>query len=140
MDFSCQIQILFDKIGDVMEDFLRSMTMKDIGTSLISADQFVTLFNGGETVLLDIRFPFETRLWGMSFAVAIPLNELPDRLAELPRDKTIVCACPLDIRSNIACQFLLQQGFTAKILVGGLLALADRLRGGAANDLKLDRA
>jgi hypothetical protein len=28
-----------------MEDFLRSMTMKDIGTSLISADQFVTLFN-----------------------------------------------------------------------------------------------
>jgi len=31
-----------------MEDFLRSMTMKDIGTSLISADQFVTLFNGGK--------------------------------------------------------------------------------------------
>jgi len=122
-----------------MEDYLRSMTMKDIGASLISADQFVALFNGGETVLLDIRYPFETRLWGMSFAVAIPLNELPDRLAELPRDKTIVCACPLDIRSNIACQFLLQQGFAAKILVGGLLALADRLRGGAASDLKLDR-
>ena len=59
-----------------MEDFLRSMTMKDIGTSLISADQFVTQFNDGETVLLDIRYPFETRLWGMSFAVEIPLNEL----------------------------------------------------------------
>lgn len=123
-----------------MEEYLRSMTMKDIGSSLISADKFVTLFNEGETVLLDIRFPFETRLWGMSFAVAIPLNELPDRLAELPRDKTIVCACPLDVRSNIACQFLRQQGFAAKILVGGLLALADRLRGGAANDLKLDRS
>jgi len=122
-----------------MEDYLRSMTMKDIGASLISADQFVALFNGGETVLLDIRYPFETRLWGMSFAVEIPLNELPDRLAELPKEKTIVCTCPLDIRSNIACQFLLQQGFAAKILHGGLLALADRLRGGAANDLKLDR-
>jgi len=120
-----------------MDQFLRDMTMKDIGASLISANQFVELFNTGEAVLLDIRYPFETRLWGVHFAVEIPLNELPDRLDELPRDKVIVCSCPLDIRSNIAFQYLAQKGFQAKILVGGLVALVDRLRGGAARDLKL---
>ncbi len=120
-----------------MDDFVRNLSMKDIGASLITADQFVTLFNTGEAVLLDIRYPFETRLWGVRFALEIPLNELPDRLDELPRDKTIVCSCPLDIRSNIAFQYLAQKGFQAKILVGGLVALVDRLRGGAARDLKL---
>jgi len=114
------------------------MTMKDIGASLISANQFIDLHNSGEAVLLDIRYPFETRLWGVHFALEIPLNELPDRLDELPRDRIIVCACPLDIRSNIAFQYLAQKGFRAKILVGGLVALVDRLRGGAANDLKLE--
>ncbi len=121
-----------------MDNFLRNMTMKDIGESLVSTDVFIELHNSGKAVLLDIRYPFETDLWGMRFAKEIPINELPDRLDELPRDKIIVCACPLDIRSNTARQYLAQQGFQAKILVGGLLALADRLRGGAARDLKFE--
>ncbi|WP_028585824.1 rhodanese-like domain-containing protein [Desulfogranum mediterraneum] len=119
-----------------MDEFLRNMTMKDIGEILLSPDQLITLCNEDEAVLLDVRFPFETRLWGMKFALEIPLNELPDRLKELPGEKIIVCACPLEIRSNIACQYLLQQGFQAKILSGGLLKLADRLRGGQAKDLQ----
>lgn len=120
-----------------MDNFIRHMTMKDIGESLISPDQFITRFNNKEAILLDVRFSFETRLWGMKFAVEIPQNELPDRLDELPKDKIIVCACPLEVRSNIVCQYLTQKGFQAKILLGGLSGLADRLRGGAANDLKL---
>ena len=121
-----------------MDEFLRNMTMKEIGSSLVTADQFIELYNDGQTVLLDIRYPFETRLWGVHFALEIPLDKLPDRLEELPRDKIIVCACPLDIRSNIAFQYLAQKGFQARILVGGLVALVDRLRGGRANDLKLE--
>jgi rhodanese-related sulfurtransferase len=121
-----------------MDDFLRNMDMKKIGESLVSPDLFIELHNSGKAVLLDIRFPFETDLWGMRFGLEIPINELPDRLDELPRDKIIVCACPLDIRSNTACQYLSQKGFQARILVGGLLALTDRLRGGAARDLKLE--
>lgn len=120
-----------------MDNFLKQMTMKNIGGMLMSADQFVEQFNDNKVVLLDVRFPFETQLWGMKFAIEIPLNELGDRLDELPAGKTIVCACPLEVRSGMACQYLLQKGFTAKILTGGLIGLADRLRGGAANDLKV---
>lgn len=120
-----------------MENFLKQMTMKEIGGMLVSSDQFIEEFNNDKAILLDVRFPFETRLWGMKFALEIPSDELEDRLAELPADKVIVCACPLEIRSTMACQYLLQKGFQAKILTGGLLGLADRLRGGAANDLKI---
>lgn len=120
-----------------MDDFLKQMTLKDIGGMLVSSDQFIEYFNDNKAILLDIRFPFETQLWGMKFALEIPLNELGDRLEELPQDKMIVCSCPLEIRSNMACQYLLQKGFDAKILTGGLLDLADRLRGGPAKDLKL---
>lgn len=120
-----------------MDDFLKSLTLKEIGSLLVSVDQFINLFNSDEAILLDVRFPIETRLWGMHFALEIPSNELPDRLAELPKEKIIVCACPLDVRSNLTCQYLLQKGYRARILTGGLLALADRLRGGAASDLKL---
>lgn len=120
-----------------MDNFLTQMTMKDIGGMLISSDQFIEYFNDNKAVLLDVRFPFETRLWGMKFALEIPSNELEGRLEELPGEKIIVCSCPLEIRSNMVCQYLLQKGFNAKILTGGLLGLADRLRGGAANDLKL---
>lgn len=120
-----------------MDTFLKQMTMKDIGGMLVSSDQFIEYFNNNQAILLDVRFPFETELWGMKFALEIPLNELENRLKDLPKDKIIVCACPLEIRSNMVCQYLLQKGFNAKFLVGGLLGLADRLRGGAANDLKL---
>lgn len=120
-----------------MENLLKNMTMQMVGNAMINVDQFIEIFNSGDAVLLDIRYPFETSLWGFHFAKTIPLDQLPDRLAEIPIDKTVVCACPLDIRSNIACQFLLQRGYRAKFLLGGLLALADRLRGGAANDIQL---
>ncbi len=120
-----------------MDGFLRQISMKDIGGMLMSVDQFIEAFNGRSAVLLDVRYPYETQLWGMKFAIEIPLNEIEDRLEELPRDKTIVCACPLEIRSNMVCQYLMQKGFTTKILMGGLVGLVDRLRGGAANDLKL---
>lgn len=119
-----------------MSTSLKDMSMKEIGGMLMSLEQFIEGFNAGEVVLLDVRFPFETELWGMKFAIEIPSNELEDRLSELPKDKVIACACPLEIRSNMVCQYLLQNGYEAKILIGGLLGLADRLRGGAANDLQ----
>lgn len=120
-----------------MDHYFKDMTMKDIGAMLITPDQFVEAFNDDGAVLLDVRFPVETQLWGMKFAIEIPINELEDRLDELPKDKTIVCSCPLEIRSTMVSQVLRKNGFEAKVLMGGLIALAERLRGGAANDLKV---
>lgn len=118
-----------------MEKYLRKMMLKDVANIRVDANQAVEILNKKEAILLDVRYPFETEKWGMKFSTQIPLNEIPDRKSELPGDKIILCACPHDFRSNIACQYLLTQGFNAKVLTCGLLGLVERLKGGAAKDL-----
>ena len=70
----------------------------------------------------------------MNFAMKIPLNELPNRLKEIPKDKIIVTACPHIDRSNIAMLYLRTQGYNARYLVDGLVGFAELLRGDVAKD------
>lgn len=120
-----------------MDDYIRSLDMKAIAASKIDAEGFIELFNKGEAILLDIRYPFEQVVWALPFSVNIALNELPNKLEELPKDKIIVCACPEVFRSNIARQYLAQKGFDSKVLASGLINLMERLKGGKAKDLSL---
>jgi len=120
-----------------MDNYIRSLDMKAIVGAKLDADGFIELYNQGGAILLDVRYAFEHKTWGLPFSVNIPLNELPDRLAELPKDKIIVCACPEACRSNIASQYLAIKGYDSRILVCGLLGLEERLKGGRSNDLKL---
>jgi rhodanese-related sulfurtransferase len=82
--------------------------------------------------LLDIRFKEEHESWNMPFAKHIPLNELPNRLNELPKDKLIITACLHNDRANIARIYLTIKGYNAKYLNDGLLKTADLLRGDSA--------
>lgn len=71
----------------------------------------------------------------MEFAINIPLNELPGRLAELDRGKTVVTACPHKDRAIIAMVYLKTKGFEVKYLQDGLVELAEYLRGDKAREL-----
>ena len=87
-----------------------------------------------KAVLVDIRFPEETRAWRMGFGLFIPLNDLPKRYKELPKDKIIVTACPHKDRSSIAMAYLRTKGYNARYLTDGLIGLAENLRGDTAAD------
>ena len=52
----------------------------------------------------------------------IPLAQLRGRLDELPRDREIHVVCRSGQRAFAATRCLLQNGFDAKVLSGGLLA------------------
>jgi rhodanese-related sulfurtransferase len=99
-----------------------------------SGKELLSMLIKKEAVLVDIRFPEEQQAWGPSFALKIPLNELPVRLNELPKDKIIVTACPHIDRSDIAMVYLSTKGYNACYLVGGLVGLAELLRGDEARD------
>lgn len=99
-----------------------------------SGKELLSMLVKKEAVLVDIRFPEEQQAWGPSFALKIPLNELPARLHELPKDKIIVTACPHIDRSDIAMVYLSTKGYNACYLVGGLVGLAELLRGDEARD------
>jgi rhodanese-related sulfurtransferase len=104
----------------------------------IDSKKLITLLAEKKAVLVDIRFPEEIKAWKMGFGLYIPLNELPKRLAELPRDKIIVTACPHKDRSSIAMAYLRTKGFKAKYLTDGLIGLAENLRGDNAKDILED--
>lgn len=108
----------------------------------IDSKELVALLRSGKGVLVDIRFPEEVAAWHTGFAVTIPLNELPKRLAEIPRDRLVVTACPHKDRSAIAMAYLRTRGYNARYLTDGLIGLAEHLRGERARDFmeELDRA
>ena len=54
------------------------------------SNKLLKLLAEKKAVLVDIRFPEETKAWKMGFGLFIPLNELPKRYKELPKDKIIV--------------------------------------------------
>lgn len=100
----------------------------------IDSKRLITLLAEKKAVLVDIRFPDETKAWKMGFGLHIPLNELPKRLAELPKDKIVVTACPHKDRSSIAMAFLRTKGFNSRYLTDGLIGLAENLRGDNAKE------
>lgn len=116
------------------EEYLSKFDYKERETMKIKTPDMLVLVEEGKAILVDVRFREEFEVWHMNFAKNIPLNELPKRLNELPKDKLIITACPHNDRSNIARLFLVQNGYNAKYLNDGLLKTADFLRGENAKE------
>ncbi len=73
-----------------------------------------------DTLLIDVRTPEEYTLGTLPNAINIPVDELRERLAELPRDRQIVVSCAVGLRGYLAYRILTQQGFTdVRNLSGG---------------------
>lgn len=74
--------------------------------------KLLTDVNNGLT-LLDVRQPYEHDEFHIPNSILIPLNELPERVAELEQYKNapIVVYCKAGVRSAMACKFLAAHGF-----------------------------
>lgn len=71
------------------------------------------------TVRLDVRTPHEYEEGHLPGALHIPLDELRDRLGELPRDRPIVAYCQAGQRGYMATLLLRAAGLDAANLAGG---------------------
>ena len=78
-------------------------------------------------VLLDVRESDEFERCRIEGSVLIPLNELPSRVAELPKDKLVVVHCHHGGRSARATAYLNEQGYKAQNLAGGIDAWSERI-------------
>ncbi|WP_087020434.1 FAD-dependent oxidoreductase [Thaumasiovibrio subtropicus] len=73
-----------------------------------------------DQVLLDVRNPGELQNVGfIEGAINIPVDQLRDRMAELPKDKEIVIYCQVGLRGNVAYRQLVNNGYKARNLLGG---------------------
>ncbi|MDU1265338.1 MAG: CoA-disulfide reductase [Peptostreptococcus sp.] len=76
------------------------------------------LVEGGE-YLLDIRTGEEYSLGNINGSVNIPLDELRDRMDEIPKDRIIYVNCQVGLRGYLGCRILNQNGFNTYNLDGG---------------------
>jgi len=73
-----------------------------------------------QQILLDVRNPGELMKFGaVEGAINIPVDQLRQRLDELPRDKEILIICQVGLRGHVAYRMLVNHGFRAKNLTGG---------------------
>ncbi len=100
----------------------------------IKSLEAVELFKMGEVEFVDIRFREEQAVWSFPFMKKIPLNELPNRLNELDKNKTIVTVCPHYDRAELARIYLTLKGYKSRYLTDGLIGLAGYLRGDEAKE------
>lgn len=73
--------------------------------------------NGG--TLIDVRTPLEVERGKINGSINIPLDDLRDRLHELPKDELIYVTCQVGLRGYIATRILQENGYHAKNLDGG---------------------
>jgi len=69
--------------------------------------------------LVDVRTREEYALGTIESAVNIPLDELRQRLDELPRDRRIVVFCGVGLRGYLATRILRQRGFANAVNLSG---------------------
>jgi rhodanese-related sulfurtransferase len=86
----------------------------------------------GTAVVLDVREPVELQIAPVKSdgftLIAIPMGEIPSRLAELDAGQPIACLCHHGVRSHRVAAFLQAQGFEHVVNIsGGVAAWSDEL-------------
>ncbi|WP_248926504.1 rhodanese-like domain-containing protein [Paenibacillus hamazuiensis] len=81
------------------------------------------LAQGESLTLIDVREPEEVAQGMIPGAVHIPLGEIPDRFAEIPKDRETIMICRSGNRSSRAIEFLQHHGYDNLVnMTGGMLA------------------
>jgi rhodanese-related sulfurtransferase/DNA-binding transcriptional ArsR family regulator len=87
----------------------------------VSRDEMASLLESNDVTLIDVRPSAEFRHGHIPGALPFPLEELPGRLGELPKDKRIVAYCrgAYCLFADEAVALLREHGFNAIRLEGG---------------------
>ena len=96
-----------------------------VAAGVLRGDMPVTHWDSAhDGFLLDVRENVELAVEHLPEAVNIPLGQLRSRLDELPRDREIGVICRSGQRAYYATRILLQEGFDAQVISGGMLSHA----------------
>jgi rhodanese-related sulfurtransferase len=79
-------------------------------SGFIAVEDAAALLDGGALVV-DVRTPGEWAEGHADESRLLPLNELPSRFEELPRDKALLMVCRSGGRSEQATLFLKSMGY-----------------------------
>jgi rhodanese-related sulfurtransferase len=79
-------------------------------------------------LILDVRDPWEHDLCRIEGSQLLPMQEIPARMSELPKDRDIVILCHHGMRSYQVAEFLRSEGLARVCnLSGGIAAWAEQI-------------
>ena len=94
-----------------------------VGANVLRGDVGLVHWDALEDgLLLDVRHPEELAVEQLPGVVNIPVDELRGRMDELPRDREILVICRSGQRAYYATRILVQNGFKARTVAGGMLS------------------
>ena len=117
----------YQQFCGIMPESKQEKALKN-GIPQISVKDLKSRIDAGEDVfILDVREPYEYQIANIGGKL-IPQNDVPQRLAEIDRDREIVVQCRSGQRSQRIAEFLQQSGYQKVTnLAGGILAWADEI-------------
>lgn len=101
----------------------------------IGVDEALPLLESGAAVVLDVRTFGDFARGALAASIHIPVDELRDRMAEVPADRQILIVSKAGFEGHIAVRQLLQNGFeNVRYVSGGItsIRLASRRPAAAA--------
>ncbi|MDO8312636.1 MAG: metalloregulator ArsR/SmtB family transcription factor [Sideroxyarcus sp.] len=106
-----ELQLVLQKIATQPDDLVAN-----------DRESLIKAARKGEVVVLDVRPTEEYLTAHLPFARSIPMEELRQRLAELPKDRSIVAYCrgPYCLMAKDAVELLKHEGYTAIHLRDGV--------------------
>jgi rhodanese-related sulfurtransferase len=94
----------------------------------ITPEEFRSMTETGTPpVLIDVRAAWEHRICRIEGDELIPLEQLPYRLDELPKDRSVAFYCHHGMRSLIAAQIAARAGIEALSIAGGIELWAQQI-------------
>lgn len=95
------------------EELLKSFNLEYFGTGQhkIGVIEALAMIKEDKAIFLDVRTKEEVSILKYGFAYNIALNELPDRINELPKEKLITIFCGASARAAMASMYLQVNGY-----------------------------
>jgi sulfur-carrier protein adenylyltransferase/sulfurtransferase len=117
----------YEQFCGIQPETKEEQAMKN-GIPQLSVKDLKKRMDAGENLfILDVREPFEYQIANIG-GTLIPQGEVPQRLAEIDRDREIIVQCKSGGRSQRIAEFLKQSGYPKVANVsGGILAWCDQI-------------
>jgi len=95
------------------------LLMRRLGSKKAPSSLILEKIRSGAKII-DVRTPDEFSMSSYPKAENIPIDSLPARMDELPKDKPIILYCASGSRNAKAARMLKKAGFACAISAGGL--------------------
>jgi len=119
-------RIGFDNVKGYLKDGMLALAGRPEllrTTEQMSVQMLVEEMDSAAPLVLDVRSPREWSTKHIAGSVNLPLSQLRERIAEVPRDRRIAVHCAGGYRSSIAASMLAHDGVTnVAELAGGIAA------------------